>query len=292
MVSQNVTANGTSVATDVSRASNVVVHIKGGGVAGAGGNFTFEASVDSTNGTDGTWFVVQMVRTNANTIETTTGVLALAINTGNAYAWETSVNAYTYFRVRSTAYTSGTYVVSIIRGAFATEPVPAIPSHAVTLTSTTLTAVTPGTAAGNLGKAEDAAAASGDTGVFALSVRRDAMGTAQVSASGDYQEIATDINGAVWVRERNAPTTAITSVAGSATSVTLLALNTARRGATIYNDSTALLYLKLGATASTSSFTVKIVADGYYEVPFGYSGVIDGIWASATGNARITEVTV
>jgi hypothetical protein len=36
---------------------------------------------------------------------------------------------------------------------------------------------------------------------------------------------------------------------------------------------------------------VQIAASGYYEVPFGYPGAIDGIWASANGNARITELT-
>lgn len=94
-----------------------------------------------------------------------------------------------------------------------------------------------------------------------------------------------------FVTTQKASTTSVASVAGSATSVTLIASNTGRLGATIYNDSTAILYLKLGATASTSSFTAKLFQDGYYEVPFGYTGVIDGIWASATGNARTTEVT-
>lgn len=81
-----------------------------------------------------------------------------------------------------------------------------------------------------------------------------------------------------------------TSVAGSATSVSLLAANASRKGATVYNDSSAILYLKLGATASTTSYTLQMAANGYYEVPFGYVGAIDGIWASATGNARITEL--
>jgi hypothetical protein len=81
-----------------------------------------------------------------------------------------------------------------------------------------------------------------------------------------------------------------TSVAGSASSVSLLAANNARKGATITNDSTAILYVKLGATASVTSYTVKMQTDAYYEVPFGYVGAIDGIWASATGNARITEI--
>ena len=49
--------------------------------------------------------------------------------------------------------------------------------------------------------------------------------------------------------------------------------------------------MKLGATASATSFTAKLSPDGYYEVPFNYTGIIDGLWASATGNARITELT-
>jgi hypothetical protein len=82
-----------------------------------------------------------------------------------------------------------------------------------------------------------------------------------------------------------------TSVAASASSVNLLALNSNRLGAAIYNDSSVTLYVKLGTTASTSSYTVQIAPLGYYEVPYGYTGNIDGIWASATGNARITELT-
>jgi len=83
----------------------------------------------------------------------------------------------------------------------------------------------------------------------------------------------------------------VTSTAGSASNATLLAANIHRVGATVYNDSTAALYVKLGATASTSSFTIKLNQGDYYEVPFSYQGIIDGIWASATGNARVTELT-
>ncbi|HVI41776.1 MAG TPA: hypothetical protein VM577_14080 [Anaerovoracaceae bacterium] len=82
-----------------------------------------------------------------------------------------------------------------------------------------------------------------------------------------------------------------TTVDASATNVTLLALNTSRTGATIFNDSLQILYVKLGITASTSSFTVRILPNGYYETPFGYTGEIDGIWDGASGNARITEFT-
>jgi len=86
-------------------------------------------------------------------------------------------------------------------------------------------------------------------------------------------------------------TAALSNVAASITSVTLLASNTGRKGGTIWNDSTALLYVKLGSTAAATSCTIKMAADSYYEIPFNYSGIITGIWASATGSARVTEVT-
>lgn len=94
------------------------------------------------------------------------------------------------------------------------------------------------------------------------------------------------------MRPRPAAISATTSVASSGSTGTLLAANSRRIGATIYNDSTQILYVKLGATASTSSYTLQMAANSYYEVPFWYVGIIDGIWASANGNARITEVTL
>ena len=82
------------------------------------------------------------------------------------------------------------------------------------------------------------------------------------------------------------------AVADSATSVTLLAASTSRLGAIFFNDSTQILYLKFGATASTTSFAVKIQAQGYYELPGPhiYNGIVDGIWAAnASGNCLVTS---
>lgn len=95
------------------------------------------------------------------------------------------------------------------------------------------------------------------------------------------------------VQTQNVPAASSTtsSVAGSATTVTILAANGGRRGATVFNDSTAALYLKLGSGASTSDFTVNMAENGYFEVPFNYTGILTGVWASATGNARVTELT-
>ena len=79
-------------------------------------------------------------------------------------------------------------------------------------------------------------------------------------------------------------------VSGTASDTTILASNTARVGAVIYNDSAAILYLLFSNDTTTSSnFSVKMFADDYCAVPAGYTGVVKGIWSSATGAARVTE---
>lgn len=93
-------------------------------------------------------------------------------------------------------------------------------------------------------------------------------------------------------------TATVTRTAVSTTNVTLKAANTARRALTIYNNSAVSnLFLKLGATAvitaGSESFTVRLVPGAYYEVPGGYTGIVDGIWdvADAVGEALVTEIT-
>ena len=82
----------------------------------------------------------------------------------------------------------------------------------------------------------------------------------------------------------------LANVTSSATSTTVFSAKGSVKGRTIFNDSTAVLYLKFGATASTTSYTVQIAASGYYEFPQpAYGGVVDGIWAAANGAARTTE---
>ena len=79
------------------------------------------------------------------------------------------------------------------------------------------------------------------------------------------------------------------TVNSSTTSNTLLAANSNRKGASIWNNSTATLYVELGATASNTVYTVKVDAGGYYEIPYGYTGAIAGIWSAANGNALVRE---
>jgi|ERR1700722_3486725 len=97
---------------------------------------------------------------------------------------------------------------------------------------------------------------------------------------------------AIPVKSNASSTGTQSIVASSATDVTILASNTNRLGATIYNDSTQILYILLSnATSSNTVYTTQLIAGSYYEVPFGYKGVIKGLWASVNGNARVTELT-
>lgn len=93
----------------------------------------------------------------------------------------------------------------------------------------------------------------------------------------------------------NTPVTAGTGTASTAsvtnTNTTVLASNSSRLGATIYNEGTVPCFVKLGSTASATTYTVKMVVDGYYEVPAGYTGIITGITASGTATMRVTELT-
>lgn len=83
----------------------------------------------------------------------------------------------------------------------------------------------------------------------------------------------------------------LSNVASSASSVTLLNANSSRQKCLIWNNSTAILYVKLGSdAATTTSCTYKMISDAQWEVPAGYTGAITGIWASANGAARITEI--
>jgi hypothetical protein len=111
-------------------------------------------------------------------------------------------------------------------------------------------------------------------------------GTPGVALVGDDTTLSAE--------EAPAAASAVTSVAAAASTTTLLAANTNRRMATFFNDTSGrTLYLKYGSGASTSSYTVKIREQGYFEMPAPVEiGIITGIWdAGSGGSVRITEST-
>jgi hypothetical protein len=88
----------------------------------------------------------------------------------------------------------------------------------------------------------------------------------------------------------SASSSVTSSVASSATSVQLLAANANRVEAVITNDSTAILYIKLGTGATTSDYTISLSPNESLIVDK-YNGILHGVWASVNGNARITETS-
>lgn len=82
----------------------------------------------------------------------------------------------------------------------------------------------------------------------------------------------------------------VTSVADSASNQTLKAANGDRIELLIQNDSDEILYVKFGATASSTDYTYRLY-DGD-ALRTSYTGRVDGIWAAnSTGAAKITELT-
>lgn len=102
---------GTVVATALSDANSALVRVNGTYAA----TLVFEASDD-----DGTvWVPILCARSDGNTAESTTGAL-----TNNTRAWKVNISGYTQFRVRCTAFTSGTVNVRITPSTLVFDPVP------------------------------------------------------------------------------------------------------------------------------------------------------------------------
>lgn len=94
-------------------------------------------------------------------------------------------------------------------------------------------------------------------------------------------------------------TAVVTTVASSATVITLKAANVDRMGLSVYNNSTQRLFIKFGTGASTIDYSVVLgpldstSTGDYWEHPQGYiyTGIVTGCWFSANGSAHVTEFT-
>jgi hypothetical protein len=140
---------------------------------------------------------------------------------------------------------------------------------------------------------------TGNTSIGSVDTKTPALGQALAAASVPVVLTAAQITTltplatvAANTTEVRPATATLSNLASSAASQQVLASTPTRRGAYFYNDSTTRCLIKLGTTASATSFTVPLVAGAYYELPVpAYSGRIDAIWDSANGNLRITELT-
>jgi len=85
------------------------------------------------------------------------------------------------------------------------------------------------------------------------------------------------------------PTT--TSIASSATSVTILASNTDRKGLSVSNISTSKLYLGFTSPATTTNCFIEVPPGAFLllDQQLIVTDTIYGIWSSANGTAQVTE---
>lgn len=108
--------------------------------------------------------------------------------------------------LRVTVATDSTGVLSVddngasltVDGTVAVSSLPALAAGTANIGDVDVLSVVPGTAATSLGKAEDAAHASGDTGVMALAVRQNTP-TALATTDADYAPLEVGAVGEQWV---------------------------------------------------------------------------------------------
>jgi hypothetical protein len=115
--------------------------------------------------------------------------------------------------------------------------------------------------------------------------------TSALPISDDGGSITVD--GTVTAEAETVSISSVTSATASASSVTVLASNANRKLAVFVNDADKIAYVKLGATASTTSYSYKLQPNSTLELaqPV-YTGVVDAIWESSpTGAMRVTELT-
>lgn len=117
-------------------------------------------------------------------------------------------------------------------------------------------------------------------------------GAVLITGSVVLGEQPIQVSGTVNTRPAPCTTTVVTGFDASTTNVTVLAANEARCGATFFMDGNSIARIKLGAVASSTSFTVEVRNNGYYELPANYTGQVDVIFNNNNNNTlRITEIS-
>lgn len=158
-----------------------------------------------------------------------------------------------------------------------------------------VTSVIPGTTATSLGKAEDAAHTSGDTGVMALAVRRDAD-TTLADTTGDYAPLQVNAAGSLKVAITSGAGSGGTSIADAAaftratTSVTPVAGVVETSAPTLTNGNTGAVSLTTGGAmrvAVTSGGITGAVEDA---VASGSAEGVLGILVRDDALATLTPV--
>jgi hypothetical protein len=101
------------------------------------------------------------------------------------------------------------------------------------------------------------------------------------------------VAGSVSFSEARPATATVTSTSVTNVNTNLLASNANRLGALFWNDSNATnAFIKLGTTATTASFSVRLAGKSLYEIQSPvYTGNIDAITLAGSATVLTTELT-
>lgn len=315
VVNNIIPSSSGATATDVTGYKSGSVQVTS---TGTGGTFIFEGSNDNVN--------FQTIPVYGQLILTGTPITAAVTASATQLIYTFPIQTrYVRLRIASTitggsiqafscfkqsAWTPGVFQVAQATTANL-QTTSTIASGTVTTVSTVTnvgtigTSVTPGTAAANLGKAEDAASASGDTGVFALGIRRDTVGT-NTSANGDYSEIATSTYGALLTApfEVSAPSyicaygggtlavgaTDVLTITGSATKIVYVTrIEITTYSATAFEGIITIAKLSTADTGGTSSTGTAIPRDSNDAAA---TAVVTNYTANPTSGTRVGNFAV
>ena len=145
--------------------------------------------------------------------------------------------------------------------------------------------VVPGTGATALGKAEDAAHTTGDTGVSILGVRRDTAATS-ATTDGDYATVNLDATGRLWTHDPVAEAL-LTTIDADTSNLSVVGGGTeaAAIRVTIANNSTGVLSVDdNGSTLSIDDGGGAITVDGTV------AATQSGTWTEANSAAALTSL--
>jgi hypothetical protein len=230
----NITASGQSVPAAVVPGMAAWSFYTDGTYA-TGASLRMEVSFDG----GGTYVVVRMLQVQVSTLGY---VLTIAQGANAVVAFTAEIPpGVTHLRVTCTAWASPAGSIGIKIGQ-ARERMPA-PTSVISTLGQISGSIVPGVTAGNLGKAEDAAHTSGDTGVAVWGVRNDAL-TVLSSNDGDYSVLATDGRGAVltngamfaYSHIATAATTTVKSGAGYLRGIVVNSKGTVASTVTVYDN--------------------------------------------------------
>ena len=140
------------------------------------------------------------------------------------------------------------------------------------------------------GAATAANQATGNATLTAIDGHVDGIEALITSTNTKLDTLAGYVDGLETLETVSAAT--VTSLASAATSAQLLAANASRKGLILNNTDANAVLVKYGTTASSTSYTVRILQNGYWEMPKPiYTGRIDVIWeADGSGSIYATEM--